>query len=169
MNSRHRQLFASLLLAGFGAAALAQGAPATSAPGTPPRAEMREHHGPRDGAAMHQRMEEHFAKRQAMLKQKLAITPQQEGAWNAWTAAVKPAPRNAQQRPDRAAFERMTTPERIDRMRAMRAERQAHMDARANATKVFYAALTPEQQKTFDQVSMRMMGGHRGGHRGHHG
>ena len=90
------------------------------------------------------------------MKQKLGITAAQEGAWNAWTAALKPPAQRAQ-RPDREAIARMTTPERIDRMRALRAERQARMDSRANATKTFYAALAPEQQKTFDQLSLRMM------------
>jgi protein CpxP len=39
------------------------------------------------------------------------------------------------------------------------------MDKRADATKIFYAALSPEQKKTFDAETARR--GHRGGY-GHH-
>ena len=84
---------------------------------------------------------------------------------------MKP-PANRMQRPDRAEFERMTTPERIDRMRAMRAARQAEMDKRMDATKTFYATLNPVQKRVFDLETARR--GHRGGegfggHRHHHG
>ena len=108
------------------------------------------------------------AQREARLKQILQITPVQEGAWNAWTAARRPA---QIQRPNPGEMARLTTPERIDRMRAMRAARIAEMDRRADATKVFYAALTPPQQKAFDALTARRwdrgMDGRHGGW-GHH-
>jgi protein CpxP len=63
----------------------------------------------------------------------------------------------------RAEMEKLSTPERIDKMKALRAQRDAEMDKRATATKTFYAALTPEQQKVFDAQHMR------GGHGAHHG
>ena len=45
------------------------------------------------------------------------------------------------------------------------------MDQRLEATKVFYTALTPEQQKVFDTSAMPGMGrgGHMGGSWGHPG
>jgi len=49
-------------------------------------------------------------------------------------------------------------------MQARHAERSARFAKRAEATKTFYAALTPEQQKTFDAETV-----HAGMHRGHHG
>jgi hypothetical protein len=80
---------------------------------------------------------------------------------------------------DRSGMEQLTTPERIDRMRALRAQHAAEADRRGEATKTFYAALTHEQQKTFDAKSHRghrmagmagMKGGEgRHGHRAHHG
>jgi periplasmic protein CpxP/Spy len=146
-------LIASLLaIAGFSASAQPAPAPG-AAPGHPPMAE-RGHHGRMDPA----RMQEHFAKRQAALKQKLQITPAQESAWNTWTAAMKPA---NFQRPERGEIEKLTTPERIDRMRAMRTSRIAEMDKRGEATKAFYTALSPEQKKVFDSETARH--GHRGG------
>jgi hypothetical protein len=81
------------------------------------------------------------------------------------------------QRPDRAEFQRLNTPERIDRMRALRAARNADMDKRLDATKTFYASLNTEQKAVFDAVGMRYAGkggmdrgmGGKGGHGGHHG
>src|SRR3989344_476109 len=78
---------------------------------------------------------------------------------------------------DRQNMDKLTPPERIDRMRAMRAQHAAEADRRGEATKAFYAALTPEQQKTFDAQAhhghrMGGMAGMRGdgeGRHGHHG
>jgi protein CpxP len=53
-------------------------------------------------------------------------------------------------------------------MRAQRqAERNAAMDKRGEATKTFYAALSPDQQKTFDAEHLRH--GRHGGPEGHRG
>jgi hypothetical protein len=65
-------------------------------------------------------------------------------------------------------FAHLSTPERLDRMRALRTQRNAEMDRRADATKAFYAQLTPPQQKAFDEVALKFMRG-RHGHGGHHG
>jgi Spy/CpxP family protein refolding chaperone len=110
----------------------------------------------------------------ADLKAQLKITPAQEGAWTAYTAAMQP-PANAQRRGprmDRAEFAKLTTPQRIDRMEQFAAERQAQMKQRGDAVKAFYAQLTPEQQKVYDERAMRggRGEGQRGGGRhGHHG
>jgi hypothetical protein len=77
-------------------------------------------------------------------------------------------------RPERATFEQMTTPERLDQMQAMKAQRDAHMQQRAEATKAFYATLNADQKQVFDQETARMMKGsgmhatkHSGGHDRH--
>ncbi len=100
-------------------------------------------------------------RRAAALKQQLAITPDQENAWASFQQAMQPAShaRAPGQRPD---WKQLTTPERIDRMRELRTQRMAEQDRRGDATKAFYAALRPEQQRTFDAQAARMMG-----HRGH--
>jgi Spy/CpxP family protein refolding chaperone len=161
MNFAPKHLIATGLLAALGVAAIAQTPP--PATGAAPAPMAREHHGRFDPA----RMQERMAQRQAALKQQLQLTAAQEGAWTAFTSAMKPPA--GMQRPDRAEFAKLTTPERIDRMRAMRAARSAEMDKRADATKTFYAALTAEQKKVFDAQSLHR-GGHRGGHHGggHH-
>lgn len=156
MHPRLRKhLLACALLASLGAAQ-AQQAPA--APQGGPAA-----HGHHDPA----RRAEWVNKRLADLKQKLQVNGNQEAAWASFSAAMQP-PAQPPQRPDPAAMASLSTPERIDRMRAMRAQRDAEMDKRADATKAFYAVLTPEQQKTFDAETARMFGQGRGGMRGHH-
>ena len=113
------------------------------------------------------KMDAMVAKHMADLKTKLKITTSQESAWTAFTAAMKPPARLDAARPDRAAMEKLTTPERIDKMRAQRAQRmtdmQAQMTKREDATKTFYAALDTVQQKTFDAEHSKMM--HRWGDR----
>jgi periplasmic protein CpxP/Spy len=114
------------------------------------------------------RFEARMQRRLGELKQQLKIEPAQEAAWTAWTTAMKP-PSDVRQVAQQmhADMDKLSTPERIDRMKTMRAMRDAQMDKRAQATKDFYAQLTPEQKKTFD--SQRPMGegpgmGHGGGH-----
>lgn len=171
----------TLLLAGImataGLAATAQtvapAAPAaTSAPAASPKGERMGRHDPA-------KMQARIAQYQAELKAKLALTPAQEGAWSAYTAVMQPPARPAA-RPDRAAikaeFDKLTTPQRIDKMRELRAQHMAEMNAamdkRGEATKAFYAALSPEQQKTFDSQPMGRGGmggkGHHGPHGQHH-
>ena len=82
----------------------------------------------------------------------------------------------AARRQMRAEMATLTTPQRIDKMQAMRTQRDAAMDKKAAAVKTFYAALTPDQQKSFDTIALKRggmgggMGGRGGmGHGGHHG
>ena len=137
------------------------------------RAESREQR-------MHQRgerMQERATKRMADLKVRLQITSGQESAWNSFADAMKPNPAAMQKmRAARTELQGLTTPERIDRMRAMRTERMAAMDQRMDATKTFYAQLNPLQQKSFDQIAAKRMDRDHWnqpssgrGHRGHDG
>ena len=160
-------LFAALL-ATAGASAVAQGTPAAPM-GGPTAAGMRGDRmmGHRDPA----KMQAWMAKRQAALKARLQITPAQESAWTAFTAAMQPPVRDINaMRAQRAEMQKLSTPERIDKMRALRTQRMAEMNAamdqRGEATKTFYAALSPEQQKTLDAEHRKF--GERAG-RGHHG
>jgi periplasmic protein CpxP/Spy len=161
MNPIHRRLALAAALAACAFASQAQ----TPPPGMPGPQGMQGMHGMHDGAGMHQRMQErmqeHHQRRMEGLKRILQLTPQQEGAWSAWAAAMRPAANMHRMNHDEMA--QLTTPQRIDRMRQVRAQRTAEMDRKAEATKSFYAQLTPPQQKAFDEVSMRFM------HRGHHG
>ena len=160
MKHSPKHLIAAAVLAAVGVVAVAQTpAPAGGGMGQQEQQERS------DPARMHERMQARMAQRQARLKEMLQITPAQEGAWNAWSAAMQP-PANWK-RPDRAELERLTTPERIDRMRTMRTERIGMMDRRADATKAFYASLNPIQKRVFDLETARR--GHEGGRHGGHG
>ena len=166
-------LFNSLVFAGLlatiGASAMAQGMPTAPPAGSAAAGMQAEHknshmggHSDRHDPA---KMQAWIAKRQADMKALLKITPAQEGAWTSYTATMQPSARGAHPTPEqRAEFDKLTTPQRIDKMRLMRAERMtqmnAAMDKRGDATKVFYAALTPDQQKVFDTEHKK---------HGHHG
>lgn len=162
MKTVLKPLVLSALIAGASLTALAQTPPPAANPPTasqPSRQERMER--------MHARMQERMAQRQAALKSKLQITAAQESAWTTFTNALRP-PAARPQRPDRSEFERLTTPERIDRLRALKAQRDAEMVRRGDATKAFYATLSPEQQKVFDSETLRF-GRHRHGGPGHGG
>ncbi len=111
--------------------------------------------------------EAHHTERMAGLKDKLKLAPEQEAAWNAFAEASQPGPRHmgADREAIRSEFEKLNTPQRLDRMLAMAEVRRARMAERVAATKAFYAQLSPEQQRVFDAEAMpeRHLG-----HRHHH-
>lgn len=153
---------ATALLASLSLPSFAQ----TTAPAEPAAAAQKapEHHKHHHGDKRGHRME-HMKQRMEKLKTDLKLTAAQESAWTTYTDSMKPGKRPA--RGDREAFAKLTTPERIDKMREMRAKRNAEMDRRAEATKAFYAQLNADQQKTFDSATLRMHQGP-GKHGGHH-
>jgi hypothetical protein len=67
-------------------------------------------------------------------------------------------------RGEREAAGALTTPQRLDRMQARMAERQARVAQHADAVKRFYAQLSPSQQRAFDALHQG-----RGGHGMRHG
>jgi Spy/CpxP family protein refolding chaperone len=168
------------LLTAAGGVAVAQTAATTPAPATAAMGMGMAggHHGDRMGHRDPAKMQAMMAKHQADMKVRLKITPAQEGAWTAFTTAMQPPAGMMGKRADaglRAEMDKLTTPERIDKMRAMRTQRMAErttlMDQRGAATKTFYAALNAEQQKTFDAEHQKHgMGEGRGRHGGgmHH-
>ena len=192
--SRHLTAFRSTvlvtLLAATGAIGIAQTAAAPQvAPTTPAAAAASPAPSQAAGSASranrHARMAEHHQQRLDQLKSRLQLTPEQEPAWRAYLARTGPgsyAARSADQankaeRPRRSDLASLSTPERIEQMKAWQAERDAARQQRMDATLSFYRALDPKQQQVFDQTTasgfMRAgmkAGGHGGKHRhGHHG
>lgn len=166
---RFSSLIVAALMAAAGASAIAQ----TALVATPPAPGAGAPEGHSGG-----RMGRHDPAKMQAMKAKLSITPAQEDAWAGYQTAMQP-PANMGGRPtpeQRAEFDKLTTPERIDKMRAMRTQRMtdmsAAMDKRGEATKTFYSALTPAQQKVFD-AEHKKLGRHTGeggrGGPGHHG
>ena len=145
MNSIRKQLIAGLSVAYVAMASVAHAQTPPAAPAAP-----HEH----EHAAMMARMKERMAKHQAELHDKLKLNAQQETAWKAYVAKMQPPAPPA--RPQRGEWEKLTAPERMDRMLAMSKEHQKHTEERAAATKDFYAVLTPELvtvQSTVSQMT----------------
>ena len=165
-----RALMAAALaaaFAGLSATAIAQNTTAApAAPAPTPQAQEGAQEGQRDAKSAERmaRMQKHMAERQAALKAELKITAEQEPAWNAFVARTAPEARPARQGP-REDWSKLTTPQRLDKMAAMKAERDARMTQRHEAIKSFYAALGAEQQKVFD--AKQLQGFQRAGMEGH--
>lgn len=101
-----------------------------------------------------ERMGQRQEKHQAMLKAALKLSPEQENAWNRYVEATHFDPR-AHHPGERQDWSQLTTPQRLDQMEKLRTEHSARMTQRIEATRQFYAALTPEQQQVFDHQFQR--------------
>jgi len=105
-----------------------------------------------------ERMEQHHQKLHAALK----LTPDQEGAWKKLMDSERPG---AKAEPGKSEdWAKLTTPERAERMLERMKLRQAHLAEHVAAIKDFYAVLTPEQKKTFDDFHAAPRRGMRGQH-----
>ncbi|MFZ6655160.1 Spy/CpxP family protein refolding chaperone [Undibacterium sp. TJN19] len=147
MNTLQKKLFIGLtvMTMGIAGSALAQSAAPASASA---------HGQPGDPAKWAEKMKERIAKHQAELHDKLKITAAQEPAWKTFIDAMTPAAMPA--RPDHKAMEKLTTPERMEKSLEKMKEHLAKMQNRLAALKTFYAVLTPDQQKIFDESHRRM-------------
>lgn len=96
-----------------------------------------------------ERMKERMQARQDTLHKNLQLTAAQEPAWKAFTE--KTALKTDWQRPDPEAMAKLTAPERMEKMLEMSKQHQTLMTERLEAMKTFYAVLTPEQKKVFDE------------------
>lgn len=92
--------------------------------------------------------------RMTSIQSALNLKESQMAAWSAFEAAMKPPAKADKQdrKQHKEAFKAMTTPERLDWMQSMKAKRETEMGQRTEAIKAFYAQLTPEQQKSFDEA-----------------
>lgn len=106
------------------------------------------------------RMQQH----QQRLHDALKLTPQQEPAWTKFQES-HPFAGNAK-RPDPAEMAKLSAPERAEKMLEFQKQHQEAMGKHVNAMKDFYAQLTPEQKKVFDEQSMMGKRGQRDGMRG---
>ncbi len=129
--------------------------------------------GSKDHGTRAEKMQQRMAAHQTELKNALKLTAQQEAAWTQYQQAMTPP--KAATAMDHAEMDKLTTPQRLEKMQALHQERQAQANQHLQATKTFYASLTPEQQKVFDQQHNRQgrhgkhHDGDKRGHMGHHG
>ncbi len=108
------------------------------------------------------RMQAHMDKKSAALKAKLKLTSAQEADWATYVAAMKPPADMMARQAQHAELAKLPTPERIDKMKALRGQHMAEMtlamDKQGEASKTFYATLSPEQKRTFDSAMMSQRG-----------
>lgn len=152
MTTFRKNLLSTLAALSLGAAAF--GAHAQTA--TPDQAQTAPAEGRHGHAVSQEKRAEFAARRAAKLHDELRITPAQENAWNAFVASMRPAPRGT--RPDRAAPANLSAPQRLAQHIERQKQRTAAMEQRLGAVNSFYAVLTPEQRKTFDEKAARMQG-----------
>ena len=100
--------------------------------------------------------EMHHQKLHAALK----LKPEQEGAWK---KLMDTEPHRTKVAPGKSEdWSKLTTPERADKMLERMKEHQAQQTEHVAALKEFYAVLTPEQKKTFDNFHSAPHAGMRG-------
>jgi protein CpxP len=87
------------------------------------------------------------------LRKRLTLRPDQEASLQDFVRNVAPPP-GFQEKMYRQQQEArsMTTPQRMDLMVSNIDEMRQMMQARAQATKAFYAQLTPDQKRAFDAM-----------------
>jgi periplasmic protein CpxP/Spy len=93
--------------------------------------------------------------RLAKLKSKLAITPEQEPQWSAFSSTVLQQMQQFEAARQGGKGPVQTAPERIDRQVAWMKQRAAAFETVGEAAKTLYAALSPEQQQIADEKLLR--------------
>jgi Spy/CpxP family protein refolding chaperone len=139
MNKSVKMIMAGMAIAALSASVYARGGDCDYGPGM---------QGGRMGMDT-ERMEKMHEAHLATLHDKLKLTAQQEAAWKKFAAVNPMADKSA--RPDSAEMAKLNAPQRMEKglehMKTMEAKMAEHL----TALKEFYAVLTPEQQKTFDE------------------
>jgi Spy/CpxP family protein refolding chaperone len=104
------------------------------------------------GPMMHmnpERMEKMHEQHLSRLHEKLKLTAQQETAWKKF-AAHEPM-RGKMDRPDPDEMAKLNAPQRLEKALEHMRTMEKNMTEHLTALKEFYAVLTPQQQKTFDE------------------
>jgi periplasmic protein CpxP/Spy len=151
----------------LGAAALSAAVCVSSAAfaQAPPPGAMMDH-----ADAQHDRWADHMreaaeAKAHA-LHDILNVRPDQDAAFQAMIGAMMGGEGHHAMGPDMGHdhddLDQMTTPQRLDRMSAKMAERQAEFQRHADAVRAFYAVLSPDQKRAFDALTGLIMDDHHG-------
>ena len=83
------------------------------------------------------------------LHERLKLNPQQEKSWLMFSEQVKNEDHHKEC--DRQKIDSLSTPERLDLMMSHMKKRQERMESHIKAVKTFYAQLTAEQKKSFDE------------------
>lgn len=147
MNNYRKFTRSILLAAGFGAFLASPAFAEAGCETMGGRQAHAEHHG--------KMMEAHHKQ----LHEALKLTPEQEAGWKKLLDAEQPKASSAGERAD---WSKLSTPERAEKMLELQNARQAHMGEYVAALKGFYATLSSEQKKIFEESHVRQQGGMRG-------
>ena len=93
----------------------------------------------------------------------LKLSSSQEQAWNDYVAVMNKEKGPRGDRPPREDFEKMSAPERLEKMLEGMRRHEARLQERLDATKTLYAKLSDSQKQGFDKESMMPR------HHRHHG
>jgi hypothetical protein len=89
------------------------------------------------------------------LHQALHLAPAQEGAWQLYrSAADAPDKAQARRRSASGLFRRLDAPHRMDLVEAEMREELNDLQRQSQALKAFYAVLSPEQRRVFDERTL---------------
>jgi hypothetical protein len=84
----------------------------------------------------------------------LHLSAAQEPAWRAYVSSIAPDPQaEARRRSAEMMISHLPAPRRVDLINAEMEEDMAVMRKQGDAVKAFYAALKPDQQRTFDRIT----------------
>jgi periplasmic protein CpxP/Spy len=111
-------------------------------------------------ARMQERMQAHHTQKLAQLHDKLNLQMSQEPAWTTFVTSVTPPPRPTPEQ--RAELDKLTAPERGEHMLEQLKQHEVRAASHLQALKTFYAQLSTDQKKIFDDNFKPM-------HRRHHG
>lgn len=117
--------------------------------------------GPMEGGwgGFREHRDERMQQHQKALHDALKLSPEQEGAWKKFSESMQPPAKAERGKPEEGA--KLTMPERAEKMLELAKQRQERMGEHLAALKTFYATLTPEQKKTFDEFHTGPRGGRR--------
>jgi len=113
------------------------------------------------------RREAHFEHHAKMIEQRhqqlhdaLKLSAEQEPGWKKFAESEQLKPPPGIDQPE--DWSKLSTPERAEKILELSKMHQAHMAEHVAALKAFYATLTPEQKKTFEEFHASPPGGMRG-------
>lgn len=112
------------------------------------------------------KISERIDKRLQKLHDALKLTAAQEGAWQTYVSAIKADIPTAH--PDFASLKNLSAPEKMEKRIEFAKTHLTHMESHLAAMKTFYATLTPEQQKVFDEKAGHFGHGEHGRMMQHH-
>lgn len=96
----------------------------------------------------------HMAQMSKELHDKLKLNADQETAWKTLVETMKPPA--GRMPPDFGELEKLTAPERMEKMMERMKLHQEAMGEHLAAMKTFYSTLSPEQQKVFDTETLAL-------------